>query len=663
MYAVMGKILVVNLSNKEIKTEIVPEEIYYNFLSGKGLGAWYIYNNIPKGAEPLGEDNIIGFTSGALTGTGALMFGRWSVVTKSPLTGGWGDANCGGNFSPAIKQCGYDAIFFKGKSKSPVYLYCDNKGAEIRDASAYWGLDAVAAEDRLTLDNYKIKRPAVVVIGEAGEKMSRISGICNDGGRIAARSGVGAVMGSKKLKGIVLCGSKPIPVADFEAVKADSKVLAAKLKKANLPSILKSSSLALVGKLLAATNIGMPLDGMLFARFFKKWGTPMLTPLSATSGDGPVKNWGGSVKDFPKKAYSKLDADVVNRREIRKYHCYSCGMGCGGVYDISDLYGGEFKHTHKPEYETYQAFGGLILNDNAESIMYISALLNAAGMDSISAGNTVAFAIECFENGILTEKDTEGLQLKWSNIEDIIVLLKKMIKREGVGEIFADGVKVAAEKLGERSKPFAMEIGGSEPGMHDSRFDPQLAVHYVAEPAPGKHTIGMGLGYSTLGLSNYCSWAPKCKFHSKKTEYIPTKEEAMKSVANACYAMVLDGTGGCLFGSMFGVKNLNPAKYMNAAAGWDRSFDEYMECGRRIQTTRQLFNVKHGIDIASIKLPERMEGNPPLTEGPLKGLKLSNKEMVALHYEGLGWDNKTGEPTEKTLKELNLDKYLSGVDV
>lgn len=653
MKSCCGRILEVDLDTREVRARSVPDEVYEAVLSGKGLGVWYLYNHIPAGADPLGPDNVLGFVSGALTGTGALMCGRWMAVAKSPLTGGWGDANCGGVFSPAIKQCGYDAIFFRGVSKTPVYLYADNTKAELRDASAYWGLDATEAEERLIADNWDKKKPAVAVIGEAGEKVSLISGICNEGGRIAARSGLGAVMGSKKLKAVVLAGSKPLPCADREAVNAISRELGRKLKKGSLPKIVRGGVLGFGGTMLGKLPVTVAMDGMMTVPILKKWGTPMNTTMAVNSGDGPIKNWGGGPKDAS-GAVRAFNPDRVIGREVKKYHCYACGLGCGGVLDTSDL--GEHPHTHKPEYETLEAFGPLLLNNDLESILIINELLNRAGMDSISAGNTIAWAIECFENGILTKEQTGGLELRWGNAPDIIKLVRQMIAREGFGDALADGVLRASERFGGRE--YAMHIGGQEPGMHDSRNDPQLAVHFVAEPAPGKHTIGMTMSYGTFALADICSWAPPITSLKKDEDIIPSMQRAMRSVANACYAMLVDGAGGCYYGMMFGTHAWNPCKYLNAAAGWQKSGDEYMEIGKRIQTLRQMFNVKHGVDPAAWKLPERMAGNPPLTSGPLKGVTLQNGEMVALHWQGFGWDRETGVPTQETMEQLGIPGLL-----
>ena len=653
MKSCMGKILRVNLTTGEITTEQIPEAVYDAVLSGKGLGAWYLYKNIPAGADPLGPENILGFVSGALTGTGAFFCGRWMVVCKSPLTGGWGDANCGGVFSPAIKQCGFDGIFFSGISEKPVYLYCDNQKAELRDASAYWGLDATEAEKRLNTDAYVKKRPCVAVIGQAGEKCSLISGICNEGGRIAARSGVGAVMGSKRLKAVVLAGSKPMPCSDRDAVHKLSRQLGKKLLKVALPSRL-GGLLGLGGALLGRMPL-MPLDGSLLAYLFKEWGTPFNITVAITSGDGPIQNWRGGPKDA-KGLVRAYNPEKIKHIETQKYHCYSCPLGCGGLLDIRKNAYGDFPETHKPEYETIEAFGPLCLNGDLDSVLYINELLNRAGMDSISAGHTISWAIECYEKGIITRGQTEGLELTWGNAEAIIALVKKMISRDGFGDKLADGVKRASAYFG--GEEFAMHIGGQEPAMHDSRNDPQLAIHYAADPAPGKHSAGMSLQYSSMSLCDICSWAPPATLHKKSDDLIPSDTLAMIAKASACYLMVVDGAGGCYYAETMGVHMWRLVEYLNAAEGWNYDGDHYMEIGARIQTLRQMFNIKHGIAPSSFVLPSRMEGKPPLTNGPLKGVQLRNKEQVSLHWKAFGWDTETGEPLPETIDALGILKLL-----
>jgi len=655
MKSCMGKVLRVDLTSGTVTIEKIPDQVYDAVLSGKGLAAWYLTKHIPAGADPLGPENILCFASGVLTGTGALLCGRWTVACKSPLTGGWGDANCGGVFSPAIKQCGYDAIFVSGVADKPVYLYCDNKKAELRDASPYWGMDAVTAEERLhaDLDVPGKKKSCVALIGPAGEKLSLISGICNEGGRIAARSGVGAVMGSKRLKAVVLAGSKAMPCADPKKVLELSADLAKKVYQMRLPSGM-GGFLGFGGEMLGRLP-AIPLDGALTSLIFREWGTPSNTPMAITSGDGPIKNWGGTPSDA-KGMTRDYNPDKINRLEEHKYHCYSCPLGCGGKVDMRKNPYRDFNSTHKPEYETIESFGPLLLNRDFHSVLYLNELTNRGGIDSISVGNTVAWAIECFENGILTKDQTDGLELRWGNTGAIIALVRKIIDRDGFGDKLADGVKRASNIYG--GKEYAMHVGGQEPGMHDTRNDPQLAIHMVAEPAPGKHTIGMGIQYGAMSLADICSWAPPARLHQKSDDLIPTEEMALISKANACYTMLTDGAGGCYYGEMMGVHMWKLVDYLNAAAGWNYDGDHYMRLGERIQTLRQLFNIRQGYDPAAVVLPKRMQGKPPLTQGPLKGVTLRTEEQVAMHWKVFGWDEKTGVPLEETLKELGIPELL-----
>ena len=655
MTSFIGKILHVDLTTHTSMVRSVPPEVYEAVLAGKGLEAWYLYREIPAGADPLGPENILAFAAGALCGTGAFLTGRWTVACKSPLTGGWGDANCGGVFAPAIKQCGYDAIFFSGISKDPVYLFCDGNSVEIRDASSYWGLDATEAEKKLhaELDGLCRKKPCIACIGPSGEKLSLISGICNEGGRIAARSGVGAVMGSKKLKAVVLVGVRQMPCADAEKVITLSKELGKKLLKMSLPSGL-GVFIGTGGRMMGHLPY-MPLDGSMTAYMFREWGTQANTSLAITSGDGPIRNWAGTPKDV-RLMDTVYNPEHINKIETAKYHCYSCPLGCGGKLNIRGRKYTSYDETHKPEYETIEAFGPLLMNWSLDSIFQLNELLNRAGMDTISAGNTVAWAIECYENGILTNDQTDGLDLNWGNTEAILSLVKKMIAREGFGDALADGVKRASARYG--GKQFAMHVGGQEPGMHDARNDPQLAIHFVAEPAPGKHTVGMGIEYGAMSLCDICSWAPPATLHPKSRDLEDIDTIALISKANACYTMLVDGAGGCYYGQMMGVHMWKLVEYLNAAEGWSYDGDHYMRIGERIQTIRQLFNIKHGYKPSAVKLPDRMLGIPPLTSGPLKGVTLRNREQVSSHWKSFGWDEKTGIPLPETIQKLGIDALM-----
>ena len=653
MTAYTGKILWVDLTKKQCNEEQLPEDIYYNYLSGIGLAARILYEKIPAGADPLGPDNILAFVSGLLTGTGSLFTGRWMVAAKSPLTGTWGDANCGGNFSPAIKRCGYDGIFFTGMAKTPVYLHIDGKGPKILPADDLWGRDAIVTEEILISRSQK-KKPAVACIGTAGENLSLISGICNDRGRIAARSGLGAVMGSKRLKAIVLEGSLPIRPANSAEMKRLSKIC--KKKSAGLP-MPGGNSLYLIGKLMGKMKFVPSMPGKLFASMFTKWGTSSLNQFSVEWGDAPIKNWKGTSKDYPKRLSKTINADMIKERVKKRYHCFSCPMGCGGICSIN--LNGEEKETHKPEYESVMAFGGLLINNDLDSLFYINDLLNRAGMDTISAGGAAAFAFECFEEGIITLEDTGGLELTWGNTEAIVKLAEMMVKREGIGDILADGVNAAARKIGKSSDLYAIASGGQELAMHDPRNDPGYGVHYSVDPTPGRHTVGCQQYYELYGLWRRVKGLPRAKpLIRVKSMYVADREKAVCAVANSCFTQFYNGAGLCLFGALIGVDRVPIFEWMNAATGWERGPGEYMEIGRRIQTLRQLFNIKHGIDPRVIKVHSRSIGDPVQVIGPNKGRSFDLGKMMRDYWAEIGWDPESGVPTLETIEELGLKDII-----
>ena len=646
----MGKILLVDLGKGKITEEIVDDAVYEKHLSGLGLAAHILYNRIPAGADPLGPDNILGFVSGLLTGTGSLFAGRWMVAGKSPLTGGWGDANCGGTFSPAIKRCGYDGIFFKGISKKPVYLYVDDKKAELRDASSLWGMDAIETEEFLVKEAGEGARAAV--IGTAGEKLSFISGISNDKGRMAARSGLGAVMGSKRLKGIVLNGHKRIRSFNREAVYKLSRTCN-KWVQFQLP-LGPGVGIGLLGALLRILPTAMAMDGLVYKMILKKWGTGGMNQMSPEWGDAPIKNWKGSSADWPMRKSRSASPDMVRKHELVKYHCYSCPLGCGGICSMN----GKFSETHKPEYESVLSLGGLCMNEDTDSLFYLNEVLNRAGMDTISTGAAVAFAIECFENGILTREDTDGLELTWGNSSAIVELIHKMIDREGIGDILADGTKIAAEKIGRGSERYAVHAGGQEPAMHDGRQDPGFALHYSVEPAPGRHTIGAGLYYEMFQLWKKVKGLPKMwpfEIYHKNKKYRAGLDQAKQAAACSTYMNVVNGCGLCMFGAFLGIKRTPTFDWLNAATGWKKSPEDYMAVGERVQTLKQAFNIKHGIDPKANKLSDRALGRPPQARGANKGRTVNIEKMMSDYWGLFDWDAQTGVPREDTLKKHGIE--------
>jgi len=655
--AYMGKVLWVDLGTGDISTEEIGEDIYRKFLTGYGLGAKILYERLQPGADPLGPDNILGFCSGLLTGTGALFSGRFMVVAKSPLTGGWGDANCGGYLSPAIKRAGYDAVFFRGISEKPVYLLLTNERAELKDASHLWGKDAVETEKALKAENEDLKKLQVACIGPAAEKLSLISGISNDGGRYAARSGLGAVMGSKKLKALAVSGKAKIESADSEEIKKLSKEFSQALNKADfLQKILSSRVVKFAGKLTRINPMSMAQTGDLWCQVLKKYGTSGITSMSAESGDSPVKNWGGvGFQDFPLNKAAKISDDSIVAHQKKKYGCFSCPIQCGGIIEKTEgLWTGE---QHKPEYETVCAFGTLCLIHDMDVLFKLNDLCNRGGLDTISAGAVAAFAIECFENGIITKDDTGGLELGWGKAEPVIKLIEMVINREGIGDVLADGVKKAAEKLGKGAEKFAVHAGGQELPMHDPKFDLLQGVAYEAEPTPGRHTISGFVWQELMLVHRYNRNAEKVKTLVSKKEKVSPRGKAKNHAANSLLMQVVNSAGVCMFGMTCGPK-LPLYEYINASTGWGLSEDDFIEIGERLETMRHAFNVREGITYKDTRMHGRASGNPPMDRGPHKGVRLDTEAVVKDFYREMGWDFESGKPLKEKLEKLGLDEVI-----
>jgi len=647
-HASMGKIMWVDLSRGTISIESVPDGLYEKVLSGIGLAAHLLYERIPPGADPLGPDNILGFVSGLLTGTGSLFTGRWMVTGKSPLTGGWGDANCGGNFSPAIKRCGVDGIFFTGISPRPVYFWADQGRAELRDATDLWGRDTLETEEILK-QKAGGRGLRIACIGPAGEKQSLIAGVANDRGRMAARAGLGAVMGAKRLKAVALGGGQRIPVHDREAVKTLSQQCNDAVQFH--PPFLNGIMMAYTGTLMRLLPMQMAFDGMLYKLMLDKYGTASLNQIMVEVGDTPIKNWKGSNEDFDRERSVKLSPEVFTDTMVVKYHCYSCPLGCGGLMAKNSSWPGG----HKPEYESVMALGGLLLNDDAASIYTLNDMLNRAGMDTISAGGTIAFAMECYEKGLLTREDTDGLELTWGNSAAIVALAEKIIRREGIGDLLADGSRVAAQKIGQDSDRLAMHAGGQELGMHDGRYDPGFALHYCVEPTPGRHTIGSQMYYEMFRLWEKIPDLPDVSlFYTKGSKYESEKEKIDAAAACSRFMNVLNGSGTCLFGAFLGVERLPLFEWLDAATGWHRSPAEYMDIGERIQTLKQAFNIKHGVEPKSFKANPRTLGRPPQTAGANEGRSVAVESMMRAYWQHFGWDPETGRPGEAILRRWGI---------
>lgn len=641
-----GKILWVNLTEESIREESLPKEIYRQYLGGYGLAARLIYEHMPANIDPLSPESIFGFFPGLLTGTAAPFSGRYMVAGKSPLTNTWGDANSGGTFGPEIKRCGYDAILFKGASSAPKYVSIIDENMEILDASEIWGLDIIEAEIKLKEVHGKFIKASG--IGVAGEKLSKISGIANDKGRIAARSGIGAIMGSKKLKALVLRGNKKISFHNknrfLEFVRIYNASGTQKEPNKLIRSILRN--VPNLAKTIRRFRIGLTGPPKMIREIYKSFGTSVGNTISTETNDSPIKNWSGiGMYDFPFKKSKDLSAINIQKYKIREYGCFSCPVQCGAILKIPEL---NLEETYLPEYETCCSFGALLLNNDLLSILEINELCNRGAIDTISTGATIAFAIECFENGILTTEDTDGLELTWGNSKAIVELVKKIINREGIGDVLADGSKIAAQHIGKGSANFSMTSLGSEVAMHNPRVFPSLAFTYAYDPTPGRHTAA-SIDFIDIGPINKFQKGFKLPKGWKKNER--KKQEGQK--LTTCFHQVLNSVGLCSFSTLFGTYPF--IDLINNFTGWSISIDELIKIGLRIQSLRQAFNLREGIDVVNNILPGRITGHPPDKRGPTKGISIVYEEFYKGYCKEMGWNPENGYPLEETLKDLKLD--------
>jgi aldehyde:ferredoxin oxidoreductase len=600
-----GKMLWVDLSRRTIDEENLDDGIFRSFVGGYGLGAHLLFHRQKAGIDPLSGEAALGFVTGPLTGTPALGGSRYTVVGKSPLTGGWGDANSGGDFGPYLKFAGYDAVFFTGISPEPVYLVIDEGKAEIRDARHLWGRDCYETEDLLMSELGKGVR--VACIGPAGEKVSRIAAIMNDHGRAAGRSGLGAVMGSKRLKAVAVRGKTSLPLFD----------------EAEATAMRKKYWRRLTGT----------VDWM------KEHGTSFVAASSAHNGDAPVKNWGGiGFHDFPD--IDGFEVSRITARRVKRYGCYRCPIGCGAHMKAGT---GEYAYregSHRPEYETLAMFGCNCLNSNVESILKLNDLCNCYGVDTISAGAALAFAIECFESGLITAGETDGIEMRWGNHRSMVAMMEKIAQRDGFGEVLADGVKIAAERIGRGSEEFAIHVGGQELGAHDPKHDYHWGIGYLIDPTPGRHTQNAEVFRPLTQL-----------IKQDRATGIDVGEEYR--AATMLYHSV-NCSGLCAFVYSNFPKPDIFAEFMTAVTGWDCDLDELTVTGERILSIRQAFGAREGYNQALCEVPGRVVGRPPFERGPHAGVSINERVWFEQCFRTTGWDPATGKPGREKLVELGM---------
>ena len=617
MFGGHGKILRVNLSEGKVSQEDIPEDLFDKFLTGAGLATHYLFREVPKGAEPLGPENELILMTGALTGTIAPSTGRFNWVFKSPLTGIWAQSNSAGFWGVDFKKTGYDGIIFQGISPKPVYLVIEEDKAELRDASHLWGKSV--SETTKMIQEELGEKFNVDCIGIAGENQVRYASIMNDLHRAAGRCGGGAVMGSKLLKAIAVRGTKPVNIANPTAFKEVSK------KQFEL------------------------LDQHMFKVALETFGTNVVIDLVNARGGFPTRNWQTCV--FPE--LEEINAQALSEKVlIEPMGCFACPLRCGRRSEIRQ---GKYKGAsgEGPEFESVGTLGGSCHVTDMEAITMAHYLCDDYGLDTISTGATIGFAIECYEKEILTKSDTDGLELRFGDPDIVIELIHKIAKREGFGDFLAEGTRRMAQKLDKGSERFAMNVKGLELPAYDSRAVQITGLAYAVANRGGDHVTAYIQGPTFLDIPFLC--IPDSQI---KDSLVADPEEVHILVDLENVMTALDTLGACKFMG-FCVASDEWVELVAHCLGRDFTYDDLMRVGERAYNLARVFNVREGVTRADDTLPPRLL-EEPLPEGPAAGKVNENlPAMLDKYYELRGWDKATGKPTPEKLKELGLEEYTA----
>jgi aldehyde:ferredoxin oxidoreductase len=614
-----GKVLRVDLGQRTLSEEEVPEIIYRRYLGGGALSLYYLLRELKPGVDPLGPENILIFAASTATGTPALGFSRYTVAAKSPLTNGLGEAEAGGWWGPELKFSGFDAIIVKGISEKPVYLWVQNGKAELREASHLWGRLAKESQEmiRKELGDEKVR---IALIGPGGEKQVRFSCIMNDLKHANGRTGLGAVMGSKNLKAIAVRGNKRMPLYD------DGKVHDIVKKILNKRAGTLTESLGEIGS--ARSVLLLNAAGILPTRNFRRGSFEKAEDISGETMKDTILVGRGSCYGCP----------VRCKREVRVTEPYA----------VEPAYGG-------PEYETIGALGSLCEIGDLKAIAHANQLCGAYTIDTISTGVTIAFAMECFEKGIITTRETGGIRLEFGNVKAMLETVEMIGKREGFGNILAEGVKIAAEKIGKGAERCAMHVKGEPLPIHEPRGKTGVGLAYALAPTGADHTETPhdpvfesegGLRFvKSLGI----------------IETVPALELGPRKVRLFLYLQQLynlfDSIGLCNFTAHpWGPISYNDlVDYVNAVTGWETSLWELMKVGERHTHLSRIFNLREGVSAKDDMLPDRFF--QPLEKGPLDGKRLDAEEFrkaLKTYYQMMGWDE-NGIPHKEKLEELEIE--------
>ncbi len=618
MFGYHGKVLKVDLSGGRIMEENIPEDFYRDYLGGAGLATKFLWDEMPGGADPLGPENRLIFMTGSLTGAIAPSTGRYSVVAKSPQTGIWGQANSGGRWGVDFKKCGYDGIIFEGVSSEPVYLAINDSKVTLEKAGHLWGKNVTETTD--IIKEELGKKYNVACIGPAGENLVKYAAIMNDYGRAAGRCGLGAVMGSKNLKAIAVSGSKDIRIKNPEEFKTHSK------KQYEL------------------------IDEAMFKMAMQSFGTSVVLDLVSVRGGFPTRNWQTGMFEESEEINGPAISDKVLNKNIT---CFACPIECGRGTEIREgKYAG-----HKgegPEYETVGTFGGMCGVGDLEAVTMAGYLCNDYGLDTISAGSTIAFAMECYEKGILTDADTGGKAVAFGDPDIIVELVHQIARREGIGELLAGGTREMSRRLGQGSEDFAMQVKGLELPAYDSRAVQLAGLTYATANRGGDHITAFVQGPTFSDVPFLI-----VEDSEIKDPFVADPEEVKVAVDLEDMLTTFDCVGACKFMGLC----LNAddwVQLVNLVTGWDLNTADYKKAGERVYNLARAFSNREGLSAVDDTLPKRLL-EEPLPEGPAEGQVNELPVLLEKYYQLRGWDHLTGKPTAEKLNELGLADVASEI--
>jgi aldehyde:ferredoxin oxidoreductase len=623
--SINGKILMVNLTTGDIAVDEPEAAFYRKYLGGGSMGTYYILNGMPAKADPLGPHNVITFCPGVLTGGAFSGASRFSVNAKSPLTGCIGDSQCGGNFGPALKWAGFDAVVVTGRADKPVYLWIHDGEAELRDASNVWGKftadtrTAIAEE----LGESKIR---MACIGPAGERLVRFANVSGDGSDYAGRTGMGAVMGSKNLKAVVAKGDKKPEYADAETVKAIGRKGAESFKTSGFPQMLK------------------------------EFGTSAGTEFLSGMGCFPTRNCSRGSFDRVKGLSGETMKKTIGHGSQA---CFGCVVRCRQTvkadepYVIDPEYGA-------PEYETIGMLGGNLEIDDIAAVARANMLCNAYGMDTINTGAAIAWLIECYENELIPSKAVKGLDLRFGNPEVLLQLVEMIGERQGIGDLLSKGLEACVAECGAATAEYAVHVKNNAIPAHLPQVKKSQALAYAVNPFGADHmstehdSIIMAIGPAARGLG----------LDAKRDLAELDHEKVRMVVYTQYYYSLLDALSLCMFcwgpGSLFSYDDL--VQLINAATGWDVTFWELMKAGERRVNMMRAFNAREGIDSQYDRLPPRVF-KPMPGPGAGQGAHVPVEafdDAVKTYYRMMNWDDYSGVPSVEKLQELGLD-WISAV--